>query len=294
MRHAPKNQSYPFIILFCATFSGFSPLLAASYRILDTAGGTLWRYTLEVPDNYTGSKPFGFIMMVHGRNSCATWEAQRTGFHAFGARDSFLTVYPEGDEAQFDTSDIRPESNRHWNKDLADFQFLRDLINDVEARYTIDTNRIYMTGHSQGSQMTDLAAKYLSDKIKAFAPVEGGKITSSTTQNMFRIWSPQDDGVSDSFCWAMSAQWAQRDGCDTLSPQTSTQDGYTLYTFNGCHAGTKVRCARFICVKSPTDTGEPGQSCHWWASKPRYQFSSTELILNFFRELEVHAPAGFK
>ena len=58
------------------------------------------------------------------------------------------------------------------SKDLA---FLGDVLDAAESDLCVDTNRIYVTGLSNGAFMTSAIACFFSDRVAAVAPVAGAR-----------------------------------------------------------------------------------------------------------------------
>jgi polyhydroxybutyrate depolymerase len=54
-----------------------------------------------------------------------------------------------------------------------DVAFVRDLLDEIEARYCIDPKRVYATGMSNGGFLSHRLACEVSDRIAAVAPVAG-------------------------------------------------------------------------------------------------------------------------
>lgn len=56
---------------------------------------------------------------------------------------------------------------------MDDVGFIRELIDRLQRRYTIDGNRTYVAGYSNGAMMAYCLAAELSDRIAAAAAVAG-------------------------------------------------------------------------------------------------------------------------
>ncbi len=90
---------------------------------------------------------------------------QITGFNQLADKEGFIAVYPDA-------------VNRHWDARRADkpdttndIGFISALIDELSQRYTIDRNRIYATGFSNGATFSHRLGCELSDKISAIASV---------------------------------------------------------------------------------------------------------------------------
>jgi polyhydroxybutyrate depolymerase len=90
----------------------------------------------------------------------------------------FLVVYPNG------LPDPNHDNNQYWNvgwpwlPNTNDIGFVSTLIDTVYARHTIDLQRVYASGFSNGGFMAFLLGANLSNKIAAVAAVSGGIVPS--------------------------------------------------------------------------------------------------------------------
>jgi polyhydroxybutyrate depolymerase len=106
-----------------------------------------------------------------------------------------------------------------WNPSPGsrDVEFVNDLIDTLQRRCSVDPDRIYATGHSNGGGMVHRLACELADRIAAIGPVSGayssGPCTPSRPVPVFAIHGTADpivpyDGIPE---WATA--WAERNGC---------------------------------------------------------------------------------
>lgn len=56
---------------------------------------------------------------------------------------------------------------------MDEIEFFKYMLNDLEKTYSIDTGRVYATGHSWGSQMTHVLALNEPEMFAAVAPLSG-------------------------------------------------------------------------------------------------------------------------
>ena len=56
---------------------------------------------------------------------------------------------------------------------MDEIAFFKYMLNDLEKHYSIDTSRVYATGHSWGSQMTHVLALNEPKMFAAVAPLSG-------------------------------------------------------------------------------------------------------------------------
>lgn len=108
-----------------------------------------------VPEALRGStEPAPLILYCHGINCCGLYGAEQSGWVDLADRDGLICAFPE------------PAVEERWNvyddpRLPDDMHFLLELIEDMKSRYAIDASRIYISGFSMGSAMTNsMAACY--------------------------------------------------------------------------------------------------------------------------------------
>ena len=142
-------------------------------------------YVVHVPPGYAGKTPVPVVIMFHGGGGKARGAMEETGWSAKADKENFLAVYPEGlarDPARRASFVANPQS---WNdgsqraivaasqKNIDDVGFVNAMLDDLDAKFRIDPRRVYATGFSNGASMTFRAARALSARLAAIAPVAG-------------------------------------------------------------------------------------------------------------------------
>jgi polyhydroxybutyrate depolymerase len=87
-----------------------------------------------------------------------------SGLSAFGDEHGFITLTPQG------RGRVPLWDTTLGGQDLA---FVGDLLDEAEHTLCLDTNRIYVTGLSNGAFMTSAVACQYADRVAAVAPVAG-------------------------------------------------------------------------------------------------------------------------
>ena len=166
-----------------------SPLPAIDFVGLDQAAeakegsleyeGLTRTFLTYVPNNLpTGAVPLVFVLHGGGGNALATMQFNFEGqWNNLADRDKFIVIYPEG------RPDPEDQNDHHWNdcrNDVTDSAALSTnddvglieaLIEWIDDDYNIDSNRLYVTGLSNGGMMTYRLATELSDQIAAAAGI---------------------------------------------------------------------------------------------------------------------------
>ena len=131
-----------------------------------------WR--LYVPASLPLDEPIPLVIGLHGGLGSGEQFAESTRFDAQAEDGRFLAVYPDGA--------ARPLLGiRTWNggrccgfaveRNIDDVGFIAALIDDLEATFRIDPQRIYAVGHSNGGIMAHRLACELPNRIAAIGVV---------------------------------------------------------------------------------------------------------------------------
>ena len=145
----------------CATSATIS---SRPDKITITSSGESRWFLRHVPSTYVGSTPMPLVIDVHGYQEGASIHAIMSRLPEYGEAHGFITVGPNG------TGTVT-----HWDTSLTgkDLKFIGDMLDATERDLCIDTNRVYVTGLSQGAFMTSAISCVYADRIAAAAPVAG-------------------------------------------------------------------------------------------------------------------------
>ena len=237
------------------------PALATAQSI-DFGRGEL---PVTVPENYSSETPTPLIVLLHGYGSTGAGQDSYLGFSRVADRYGFLFVAPDGDQ---ETSGRRA---RFWNAtdaccdfsgtDNGDSDYIHGIINKMKDGYNVDSNRVYLVGHSNGGFMSYQMAYRHSNDIAAIASLAGAshyetRDAPGNTVHVLQIHGTNDTTIvydggeiqGNSYPSAMETvtQWATYNGCSTegagreLRDLESSLDGHesevVLFEI-GCDAG---------------------------------------------------------
>lgn len=178
---------YPllFLLILLSSCRDWDQLKGLEYPDLESIehDGMERKFRLFVPSVYTGVDPVPLVICLHGGggNSKNMIKLSFGGFNELAEMDTFLVVYPEGiGKSWNDGREV--EAIASQEQDIDDVGFISSLIDHLSGKYSIDPNRIYATGISNGGFMSFRLACELSDKISAIAPVAAcqGELISTT------------------------------------------------------------------------------------------------------------------
>ena len=141
-------------------------------------------YILHLPDSYDESKSYPLVFVFHGGGGNAENIQETTNFSKKADEEHFIVVYPEGNGKL-------PHKLLTWNcgfccgysleNNIDDVGYIRALVEYLKETYSIDADRIYATGMSNGGIMSYQVGAALSDIFAAIAPVAaqiGGQATA--------------------------------------------------------------------------------------------------------------------
>jgi len=205
-----------------------------------SSGGVTRHYLLHIPSSYQQGNAIPLILNFHGYGSNSKQEENLTDMSAKADRENFTVVYPDGlDHAWHDGSGAEGD---------ADKQFIHDLVANLESQYSIDPERIYATGISNGGGMANRLGCDMADLIAAIAPDSGAynfwqncnpsrPVPVLAFHGLDDNIVPYDGGTPKAMEppieeWA--ASWGMRNVCSSTPEVTTPTDGVTIHTWSGC------------------------------------------------------------
>ena len=211
-----------------------------------SSGGVTRHYLLHIPPSYQAGSAVSLVINFHGYKSNSSQEENLTGMSPKADRENFIVVYPDGIDSTWFTG---PGAEGE-----ADLQFLRDLIVSLESQYSVDPQRIYATGISNGGGMTNRVACEMSDLIAAIAPDSGAynfwhdckpsrPVPVLAFHGLDDNIVPYEGGTPEIMLppieeWAMD--WATRNGCSSTPTITTPVDTVTVRTWSNCNNNADV------------------------------------------------------
>ena len=209
-------------------------------------GGVARQYRLHIPSAYQAGHSTPLVIDLHGYNSNAAQQEWLSRMSVKADSAGFVAAYPEG------LGDPQSWKFGPLAEGQADIGFIRDLIQHLQDQFSIDPQRIYVTGISNGAEMSYRLACALGDTIAAFAPVAGGYPPFEDCRTTRPIPVVAFHGTDDHLLpytgkpplllpvheWA--ARWAAHNGCNP-TPAVSFKQGDVIgETWSGCRAGADV------------------------------------------------------
>lgn len=272
-------------------------------------GGITRTYSFYVPASYVPGEPVPLVLNLHGLGTDGTYQMEKRDFRPIADTANFIVVHPDGSYEQL-------TNQRFWNygnvagSTVDDVGFLEALIDTISAHYSINPNRVYSAGMSNGSFMT----YYLACQTDRFAAI--GTVTGSMSTEMSANCSPSHPtpsihihGTSDGInpytgtstmtaVEDVSLFWANQNGCNTVPvaqviPDIDPDDDATAERFiytGGINGHTverfKVTGGGHTWPGADVFTLLGGNTC--------MDFSASIEIWRFFSQYERMDPAGIE
>ena len=201
----------PLVLFCCAGNAGHRNAEATQtepgdYSLTLRVGELERRYLVHVPPQYDGKTPLPVVVMLHGGGGTGKAAATETGWGAKADEAQFLAVFPDAMPPNPARRSSFGRNPQLWNDGserfyagqnrVDDVGFLAAMLVDLEARFAVDTRRIFVTGFSNGASMAFRLGAELSERIAAIAPVAGAcwpeKVALRRAVPMYSITGTED------------------------------------------------------------------------------------------------------
>lgn len=232
--------------------------------------GTARNIIVYAPKDIAKNRPL--LISMHGMNQDANYQKSQANYEAVADTAKFVVVYPDGIDKGWDLGSMK------------DINFITNIIDEMVKRYSIDRNRVYLSGFSMGGMMTYYAMTKIADKIAAFAPVSGYNMggpnaTSSRPVPIFHVHGTGDDVCTYSPVQSHIDAWVKRNKCNTTAKEEIPKTG---------PAGTTARIYRYVNGEDGVEVAHlklPGKG-HWHSNDPQMAMTNVE-IWNFCKQFSL-------
>ncbi|GAB4135234.1 MAG: prolyl oligopeptidase family serine peptidase [Planctomycetaceae bacterium] len=183
-------SSLAIAVLLLLTFFPFAEFAHADDKPSnksDSPKATSLKYLLTLPEDYKSKTAWPLVLFLHGAGERGD-NLELVKKHgppkliAAGKKFPFITVSPQCPK------------NQRWNA-----KQLIALLDDIEQKYHVDPNRVYVTGLSMGGFGTWRLAAYAPKRFAAIAPIcGGGDVKSAKRIAHLPVWvfhGAKDRGV---------------------------------------------------------------------------------------------------
>lgn len=162
-------------------------------------------------------KKVPLVLAMHGYTCTGEIYAGNSGWYDVAEKYGFIVVFPSALHAKVDMpeqglmSDWAPLNA--WNVFLEDdrpdeLKFFSFLLDKMIAEYPVDEHRVFATGHSWGSLMTEMLALGLTERFAAVAPCSGA-FFGGAYEKMTSLPYAAENGVQLPIWmfWGMNEEW---------------------------------------------------------------------------------------
>ncbi len=249
-----KEIIFPFAIIL------WLPSLAFAQYDSIYHDGTDRTYLLHLPAGYSVNDSFPLVIALHGGFGSAYNLQNQAMLSAKSDEAGFIVVYPEGIKGGI-------LHIRTWNAGWCcgfssesgtdDVGFINALLDKLIDQYSIDENRIYVTGMSNGGFMAYRLACELSERIAAIAPVAASMsmvdCQPARAVPVIHFHSYQDSsvlydggigtGISNHYNPPLDSVlnvWSDFNGCDKASDTLVHNHQYTHVQWTSCDCKANI------------------------------------------------------
>lgn len=143
----------------------------------ETVDGNLRRWFTYVPSSYEPGTEMPLVVAIHGYSSSIFAFTGDSRWQDVAEKNGFIVVFPQAYVNDFPSrGEVYAPVWHTYSYALTetatdDVEFIRQLIGITEERYSIDSSRVYATGHSNGATMTWALGLDAAELFAAIAPV---------------------------------------------------------------------------------------------------------------------------
>ncbi|MDB2457088.1 alpha/beta hydrolase-fold protein [Flavobacteriaceae bacterium] len=240
--------------------------------------GETREYILYIPSSYRSSNPVPVVLNFHGFGGSASEYSSYADMREEAEANSFILVYPQG-SCLNNTSHWNPCPVGGDNKSTADdLGFIDSLISKISNEYSIDNQRVYAVGYSNGGMMAYGLANYKSNLIAAVASVSGVQLScgssNSSPMPVVHLHGTSDDVIpyegNNDYNSAQSVldYWINFNNT-AIQPDVNSESTVEHYIYSQGDDGVRVEHFKYI-------GGE-----HIWFNTNYQGKSTSQIIWNF-------------
>lgn len=243
-------------------------------------GGVARTANVHVPASYDPARATPVVLNIHGRTGSAAGMATLTKAIAKSDTEGFILVHPQ--------SGTTPTA---WNSgtccdpattnNVDDVGFFGALLDELEEKLCVDTDRVFAMGMSNGGYMSHTLACKMTDRIAAIGPVSALLLQTPCTPSrpvpVMMINGTADSLSQYQFVGQGVTFWSNKNQCTTES-QTFQNGDTTCVTKGGCASGADVT----LCTVTDGGHQWPGGDALPFLGKKTDAIIATDAVWEFF------------
>jgi poly(3-hydroxybutyrate) depolymerase len=241
-----------------------------------TVNGVQRRFILNVPTNYSNTKPYKLIIAWHQLDGNDKQMYANGYYHLLNlSGNNAIFVAPNGEKSNTPcTGNGNGESGCGWPDAGGRNVALGDaVVGLIESNFCVDKNRIFATGWSYGGSMSyrtacsrPLGGTAASWGVRAVAAYSGAQLSGNCTPSRpvayYGSHGDNDSVLGYDGGVRLAQNFATPNGCTWATPTKVTSGNHVCTNIAGCMTNYPTRFCSFDGDHTP-DPRDPGQSNSW-------------------------------
>ena len=261
----------------------------SSHEFSLTHNGINREFLVFTPSTYNSAYAFPVVLNFHGFGGTINDYALYASMQTIAETEGFILVYPQGSLMN---------GYSHWNPSLPgptnksnadDFGFIEALIQQLSNDYSIDSEKIYACGYSNGGMMSFGLANHKSNLIAAVASVSGAMLETDNTPNhpmpVLMIHGTSDGVIpyigNNDYTSVESTLsfWINFNSTDSIPNSNSITSGGNSIEYKSYSNGNNGVSVEHYKIN---------QGGHEWFNLNYNGLNTSELIWEFFSKYDIH------
>lgn len=155
-------------------------------RNINVSGQGARSYALYIPDFGATSGPHPALLSLHGGGGSAVLQAASSLLANLGQQQKAYIAFLEGTGA-IKTFNAGACCGSAKSNNVNDVDYARAVLDDLQSSYSINTQKVYASGMSNGGMMAHRLACQMSDRLAGIAAISGA--SAEFDQNLTRYYS---------------------------------------------------------------------------------------------------------
>ncbi|WP_239454419.1 extracellular catalytic domain type 1 short-chain-length polyhydroxyalkanoate depolymerase [Bacillus suaedaesalsae] len=139
-------------------------------------------YKVYVPSGYQSGNPVPMVVMLHGCTQNPDQFATGTKMNAIAERDTFIVVYPDQPSSVNQNKCWQWFLSGHQSRGVGDPAHIAGITQKVKQNFSIDSERVYVTGLSAGAAMSVIMGATYPDIFAAIGVGAGLEYKAATSE----------------------------------------------------------------------------------------------------------------
>lgn len=202
--------------------------------------GEIRSFWLYVPEGCKPDAPL--VCALHGAGGHSTDNSPN--FNSLADQEKFIVVYPQGKDIYFAVFGGTVPGWDASGEENGDTKFIKAVVDKMYEDYSIDRNRVYCCGFSNGGMMTYAMTNACADVFAAFASISGFPLnefhlrhTGSRPVPFLHIHGKEDGFVKYSLMPVIVSEMVARNGAVPVPVRTSVSGKYDKSVYEAGEGG---------------------------------------------------------